>query len=189
MFARYANARQHANAGAGGNRDTAQIDFKLKSCLPMAPALPIEEAAISVRRRFWAAPSQANLLDRASAYHSGRTTPSEFPSSQPGGPDLLLQRGRRLLVQSDLPVVEIRSALWVKPPQRSCARETALDPNCDVGRQLFAMQSFHFHHLVGTASNDGDTLARAWCRRDSYCSDHQWAAPSPTTENGPQTAG
>jgi hypothetical protein len=35
---------------------------------------------------FWAALSRANQLDRASTYHSGCITPSEFMSSDPAAP-------------------------------------------------------------------------------------------------------
>jgi hypothetical protein len=63
-----------------------KLYFRLKSCLPTASGCHFQEAAISERRRFWAAPSQANQLDRVSTYHSGCEKPSEFASSHRAAP-------------------------------------------------------------------------------------------------------
>jgi hypothetical protein len=74
-----------ANAGAGVIR--INLDFQIEN-----RARRRHQAAIFRKRRprnvavFWAAPSQANQLDRASTYHSGCVTPSEFASSQPAAP-------------------------------------------------------------------------------------------------------
>jgi hypothetical protein len=59
----------------------------LKSCLPTASGCHFYwERRLRNVAVFWAAPSQANQLDRASTYHSGWVTPSEFASSQPAAP-------------------------------------------------------------------------------------------------------
>src|SRR3979490_2081017 len=54
---RYERERADAQiVGADGTRDTKSTSmFRSKSCLPMAPGLPIGGAETSVRRRFWAA--------------------------------------------------------------------------------------------------------------------------------------
>jgi hypothetical protein len=53
-----------------------------------------------------------------------------------------------------------------KPSRRADAFQDRERPGLSLAQQRVSM-SFH----------------------DSYCFDRQWAAPSPTTENGPQTAG
>jgi hypothetical protein len=54
------------------------VDFQIEIAPADGIRLPMGKAETSVGRRFWAALSQDNLLDRGSTYHPRAVTPSEI---------------------------------------------------------------------------------------------------------------